>query len=75
MDVTVYTRPGCPYSLKLRAQLRLGRIRFRSVNIWADPEAAALVRAVNGGDETVPTVRVGDAWLTNPSLRDLKAHL
>lgn len=36
------------------------------VNIWTDPEAAAYVRSVNGGDETVPTVVIDGAPHTNP---------
>ncbi|MFI5819652.1 glutaredoxin domain-containing protein [Streptomyces rishiriensis] len=62
----VYWRPGCQYCLRLR--LRLGR-RARElywVDIWRDPAGAAAVRAVNDGDETVPTVVVGGRPHTNP---------
>jgi mycoredoxin len=75
-NLTVYWRPGCPYSARLKARLRLARIPFDAVNIWADPEAAATVRAVNDGDELVPTVRIGrDRYLSNPAYRDLRAAL
>ena len=37
-------------------------------NIWEDPAAAAVVRAAARGNETVPTVGVGDTYLVNPSL-------
>lgn len=67
-ELVVYTRPGCPFSAALRLKLRLARIRFRTVDIWADASAAALVRSINGGNETVPTVRIGEEYLTNPSL-------
>jgi glutaredoxin len=74
--LTLYWRPGCPYSAKLKARLRLGRVPFESVNIWSDPAAAAVVRSVNHGDELVPTVRVGtDRWLSNPSYREVRAEL
>jgi glutaredoxin-like protein len=73
--MVVYTRPGCPFSAKLRAKLALARIPYTKVDIWQDPQAAALVRSVNGGNELVPTVRVGDVFLSNPSLRDVKAAL
>jgi mycoredoxin len=36
------------------------------VNIWKEPAAAAFVRGVNNGDETVPTVVVAGSALTNP---------
>jgi hypothetical protein len=61
--------------MKLRAKLRLARIPYTSVNIWEDPDAAAVVRSVNGGDELVPTVRIGDTFLSNPSLRDVRDAL
>jgi mycoredoxin len=62
----VFWRPGCSYCLRLR--FRLGR-RSREaywVNIWADRAAAARVRDVTGGDETVPTCVVGDQAVVNP---------
>jgi hypothetical protein len=45
----------------------------REVNIWEDPEAAARVRAVARGNETVPTVFVGEHALVNPSIRQVTA--
>ncbi|HEU5353146.1 MAG TPA: glutaredoxin domain-containing protein [Actinocrinis sp.] len=71
--IVLFTRPGCPYCFKLRLKLRARRMPFREVNIWQDPEAAAAVRAVAEGNETVPTVHVGDHWLVNPSLRAVLA--
>lgn len=67
--VTVYWRPGCPYCLRLRRQLRRAGVEFAGVDIWADPQAAARVRLVAAGNETVPTVFVGDTALVNPSPR------
>ncbi|WBB76397.1 glutaredoxin domain-containing protein [Micromonospora sp. WMMD1128] len=62
----IYWRPGCTYCLRLR--LRLGRRAGRAywVDIWRDPEAAAAVRAVTGGDETVPTVVLPEGAVVNP---------
>jgi glutaredoxin len=73
--LTLYWRPGCPYCMKLKARLRLGRVPFDGVNIWADPGAAGVVRAANNGDELVPTVRVGDRYLSNPTYREVRAAL
>jgi mycoredoxin len=61
--------------MKLRAKLRLARIPYTSVNIWEDPDAAAVVRSVNDGNELVPTVRIGDTFLSNPSLKDVRDAL
>lgn len=66
LPITVYSRPGCPYSYLLRRGLRRRGLTFTEINIWADPEAAAAVRAVADGNETVPTVHVADQWLVNP---------
>ena len=38
-------------------------------NIWADPDAAAEVREITGGNETVPCVRIGAVTLVNPSAK------
>lgn len=46
-------------------------VRHTRVNIWRDPDAAAYVRSVAGGDETVPTVTVAGRALVNPSKRQL----
>ncbi len=60
----VYWRPGCAYCLRLRLGLRARRLHW--VDIWRDPDGAAVVRAANGGDETVPTVVVAGRPYVNP---------
>jgi hypothetical protein len=42
-------------------------------NIWEDPEAAAFVRSVARGNETVPTVTAGDTVMVNPSASQVLA--
>lgn len=65
-QVVIYWRPGCVFCARLRA--RLGGIGRRAtwVNIWTDAEAAAYVRSVNAGNETVPTVVINAVAHTNP---------
>ncbi|MFV5993944.1 hypothetical protein ACNPQM_16185 [Streptomyces sp. NPDC056231] len=41
------------------------------MNIWRDPEAAAFVRSVADGNETVPTVSVAGHAMVNPSKRQV----
>jgi glutaredoxin len=72
-EVVFYTRPRCPYSFRLRLALRRRGLPFREVNIWQDAAAAAEVRAVADGNETVPTVHVGDRWLVNPTADEVCA--
>ena len=73
--VQFYWRPGCPFCVALRRRLNKRRIPFEPVNIWADPDAAARVRQVTGGDETVPTVFVGQQALVNPSVDQVESLL
>lgn len=71
--VTVYWRPGCPYCSRLRRGLSRAGLRTNAVNTLADPEAAATVRRFAGGNETVPTVVVGDIARVNPSVGEVLA--
>ena len=72
-EVVVYSRPGCPFCMSLRMGLRLRGVAFREVDIWQEPDAAAFVRSVARGNETVPTVSVGDVSLVNPSAKQVAA--
>ncbi|MGA5191932.1 glutaredoxin domain-containing protein [Streptomyces exfoliatus] len=63
----VYWRPGCVFCLRLRLRLGARARRAHWVDIWRDPEAAAVVRAATGGDETVPTVVVAGRAHVNPA--------
>lgn len=65
--VTVYWRPGCTFCMRLRLVLRWHRLHPRMTNIWRDPYAAAFVRAVADGNETVPTVVIDGRPVVNPS--------
>lgn len=77
--ITVYWRPGCFFCASLRRKLDRSDLTYREVNIWDDPDAAATVRAYAAGNETVPTVVIGEALaadaigLVNPSLREVQA--
>ena len=62
----VYWRPGCTFCMRLRLALGPAGQRAVWINIRRDPAAAARVRSVNDGNETVPTVFVGDEHRTNP---------
>ena len=44
-------------------------------NIWDDPNDAAIVRQHANGNETVPTVVIGDRGFVNPSVGELVAYL
>lgn len=65
----VYWRPGCGACASLRVALAEARVDARWHDIWADRDSATYVRSVAGGNETVPTVRVGDRVLVAPRPR------
>ncbi|MFF8507734.1 glutaredoxin domain-containing protein [Streptomyces sp. NPDC015492] len=62
----VYWRPGCPFCMRLRMRVGRSARKMHWVNIWRDAAGAAEVRAVNDGNETVPTVVIGGRPYTNP---------
>ncbi len=69
--ITVYWRPGCGFCSGLLRSLERHDLTFSRVNIWEDPEAVEFVKSVANGNETVPTVRVGDVAMVNPSANDV----
>lgn len=74
--LTMYSTAWCGYCHRLRSQLDREGITYRVVDIEYDESAAAFVMSVNGGNQTVPTVRFADgSTLTNPTIVQLKAHM
>ncbi|MFC7342565.1 glutaredoxin family protein [Saccharopolyspora griseoalba] len=72
-EVTVYSRPGCPFCMSLRSGLERAGLDFTEIDIWQDPDAAAVVRSIADGNETVPTVVVGGWKAVNPSASEVLA--
>jgi mycoredoxin len=70
-SVTVYWRPGCGFCWSLLRSLERAELEFDRVDIWDDEDGAAFVRSVADGNETVPTVLVGDRAMVNPPPRDV----
>ena len=73
--IDLYWRPACGFCTMLRRQLdKLGIERVEH-DIWSDPANAAVVRSHANGNETVPTVVIGDVAMVNPSGRQLIDYL
>jgi glutaredoxin len=64
--VTIYWRPGCVFCQRLRLALWVRRLPAQWINIWKSPDAAAFVRSVADGNETVPTVVIDGQPFVNP---------
>ena len=74
--VTMYTTSWCGYCFRLKKILKAEGIKFSEVDIEVDPAAAEYVASVNGGNQTVPTLKFADgSTLTNPSLKAVQAKL
>lgn len=74
--LTLYSASWCSHCQPLRAQLDRERIEYQLIDIDNDPEAAKYVMGVNGGEQTVPTVRFPDgSTLTNPTVHAIRARL
>jgi mycoredoxin len=72
----MYSTTWCGYCHRLRTQLDREGIAYAVVDIERDPAAADYVMSVNGGNQTVPTVRFADGTaLTNPSIVQVKQRL
>lgn len=70
-ELEFFWRPGCPFCMMLERDLEQAGIAVTRRNIWDEPEAAAIVRSVADGNETVPTIRIGDRSLVNPPISEV----
>ena len=74
--LTMYSTTWCGFCHRLRSQLDREGIGYRIVDIERDPAAAEFVMGVNGGNQTVPTVRFADgSTMTNPTINQVKQQL
>ncbi|MGD8167436.1 mycoredoxin [Herbiconiux sp. P16] len=75
-SITMFSTSWCGYCARLKKQLDASGIGYTEVNIEEVDGTAELVAAVNGGNQTVPTVVFPDgSTATNPSARDVAARL
>jgi mycoredoxin len=72
----MYSTPWCGFCHRLKAQLDREDIGYEEVDITDDADAAEYVMSVNGGNQTVPTVKFADgSVLTNPTVIEVLATL
>jgi mycoredoxin len=74
--LTMYSTSWCGYCHRLKSQFDREGIAYTVVDIEQDMTAAEYVMSVNGGNQTVPTVRFPDgSALTNPTLIQVREKL
>lgn len=69
--VDFFWRPGCGFCMALERRFNKSGVPYVKHNIWENPDYAAFVRSVADGNEVVPTIRIGDVALVNPSLAEV----
>ncbi len=74
--IMMYGHRACPAVGPIKGLLTQSKVKFEYVDIHKDSAAAAHVRAINNGNESVPTlVFPDDSTLTEPTVGELKAKL
>lgn len=74
--LTMYSTTWCGYCHRLKSQFDREGIAYTVVDIEEDAAAADYVMSVNGGNQTVPTVRFPDGTaLINPNINQVKQKL
>jgi mycoredoxin len=74
--LTMYSTTWCGYCHRLKTQMDREGIQYQVIDIERDAEAAKFVETVNGGNQTVPTLRFDDGVsMTNPTIVQVKKHL
>ena len=59
-DVTIFTKPGCPYCAAARDDLKQRKIQYTEHNVKADRAALRRMLELNGSRRQVPTIVEGD---------------
>lgn len=74
--IKMYAHPYCPSVPAVTSILKGAKVDYDYINIHEDDEARELVRQINRGYESVPTLVFEDgSTLTEPSTGELKAKL
>ena len=75
-QVTMYSTTWCGYCRRLKLMMDQAGVSYTEVDVDRDPEAAAYVMGVNGGNRTVPVVRFPDgSTATNPTIGQVQERL
>jgi mycoredoxin len=74
--IIVYGHPACPGLGPVKGLLTQSNVKFEYIDIHQDSASAARVRAINNGNESVPTLVFPDgSTLTEPSVGELQSKL
>jgi glutaredoxin len=58
-QVTIFTKPGCPYCAAAKDDLQRRRLGYTEYNVKEDPAALRRMLELNGNQRLVPTLVEG----------------
>ena len=75
-EIVVYGHTTCPLIGPIKGLLTQSKVKFEYIDIHQDKASADRVRAINNGNESVPTLVFPDgSTMTEPTIRELKSKL
>jgi C_GCAxxG_C_C family probable redox protein len=60
IEVTIYTRPGCPFCAAAKQDLEERGVTYKELSIQDDPKIAEEVMSLSKGEGIVPILVIGD---------------
>lgn len=71
--IVMYTTAWCGYCRRLKRALWHRGVDVEEIDIERHPEHGEMIEALTGGFRTVPTVRIGEEYLVNPTAEEVLA--
>ncbi|HYN99924.1 MAG TPA: mycoredoxin [Actinomycetota bacterium] len=76
MTIKMYSTTWCPDCIRSKRTLDKHGVQYEEINIEKDPSAVALVKKINRGSRSVPTIVFPDnSTLTEPNSNELVEKL
>lgn len=76
MTIKMYSTTWCPDCIRSKRTLDKHGVKYDEINIEQDPSAVALVKKINRGSRSVPTIVFPDnSTLTEPNSNELLSKL
>jgi mycoredoxin len=76
MTIKMYSTTWCPDCIRSKRTLDKHGVDYEEINIEQDPSAVALVKRINRGARSVPTIVFPDSsTLTEPNSNELVSKL
>jgi mycoredoxin len=74
-EVTVFSTTWCGHCIRLKRQMDESGITYEEIDIEEQERFGDEIEATTGGYRTVPSVRIGEKLLVNPTIHEVKGAL